>query len=168
MKIDAEKKLTIIGIGIIFSLIIFFIIYAGFARTLDLTIAKGIDPESEDLTIFFIIIFGIELLALIVSILVSFWQVSKIPDYIVLAAAIVSYLSILVFLFISSYTTLFLTNPELFYPYSGFEFLKIFPGVLIIFSIIIFNHPIYLAVLTIIAYNFIFLLFLERFTERYS
>ena len=159
-EIDVKTKLNIIGVGILSSMLTFFIIYTLSARALTLTI---LDSLESDTTLLLFIILSLEFIAFISSIAVSFLLTENIPNKHVIASSLVAYLCNLAFLVGISYASLFLLYPEIFQGLSGIEVLIVFPAVLIYFSIFVLGHPIYLIILSIVSYYMFFIVFLERF-----
>lgn len=159
-EIDIKTKLNIIGVGILSSMLTFFIIYTLSARVLTLTI---LDSLENDTTLLLFIILSLEFIAFISSIAVSFLLTSDIPNKYVIAASLIAYLCNLAFLVGISYASLFFLHPEIFQGLSGIEILIVFPTVLIYFSIFVLGHPIYLIILSIVSYYVFFIVFLERF-----
>lgn len=159
-EIDIKTKLNVIGVGILSSMLTFFIIYTLSARALTLTI---LDSLENDTTLLLFIILSLEFIAFISSISVSFLLTDNIPEKYVIASSLVAYLCNLALLVGISYASLFLLYPEIFQGLSGIEILIVFPTVLIYFSIFVLGHPIYLIILSIVSYYVFFIVFLERF-----
>ncbi len=160
-NLDNNEKLNIVGIGIIASLSTFFIIYVLFSRIISLTVLENLENNVALL----LIILGLFLISLISSILVSLWKCSHISQTSLLAAATMAYLCTLVITISLSYSIMLIRYPEMFAKVSGFEYVLIFPSVVMDFSIYYLGHPIYIGVVSIFVYYLVYIIFLEKFYQ---
>jgi hypothetical protein len=158
--ITLTKKVNIILTGALASVLVFFVLYAAFARTLFITVFEDLKDHNNFLLWFVLIIEGI---ATIAAILVSFLVVDDIPKKYSLAAGLVAFLTNTTLLIVISYIGLFITRPDLFQGLQGFDVILVFPTVILYFSIIILGHPIYFVLLSMLTYFPLFVMYLELF-----
>ena len=158
-KLDSQKQINIVVIGIASSFLVFFLIYTFFARILVSTILENLESYFALLMIFV----GLELITVISSIIVGIMITDKMNQSAVLKASIMALLSNLVLLIVISYTCMWIFYPEIFNEIYGFEIIIMMPSVLIYFSIYVLGHPIFLFILSIFSYFMFFLIFLRKF-----
>lgn len=160
--IEFQKKVGILGIGIIASIMVFLLFYTLFARVLVLTFLEG---EAPDFTLLLLIIILL-LISFLSSILISLWRVDDLPDRVVVITALVSFIINLFIIAIISYIFLYIMYPEVFSKVQNFEVIYIFPSVLLYFSVYVLGNPIYLFIISIINYYVLFIIFLEYFLKK--
>lgn len=160
-KLPLRKKINIVGIGIIASILVFLLMYTVFARAL----ALSFFGEGNDLGLLFIVI-SLELIAFVASIIISIWQTDDLPDNIVLKTAFVAFVINVLFICVLSYGTLYILYPEVFENPSILENALSFPTVLLYFGIYVLGHPIYLFILSIITYYLFFIIFIEVYYPK--
>lgn len=161
-EIEFQKKIGIVGIGIIASIMVFLFIYTMFARILVLTILEKGAPDSTLL----ILIISFLLISFISSIFISIWRVDDLPDIIVLSTAAVAFIINLFIIVGISYAFLYILYPEVFSEVQNFEIIYIFPSVLLYFSVYVLGNPMYLFIISIINYYVLFIIFLEIFYKK--
>jgi hypothetical protein len=163
-EIPVGKKLNIFLLGIVASLLLYFVFQTLFASVI-VDVFLG---TFENQFILFLIILGFETIALIISIPVSFWITDDIQRSSVYKAALFSYLFNVVFLIVISYISLLVLYPEVFSEVSGAEIILIFPTVLVYFSIYVLGLPIYFFILSIFTYYLFFIILIDRFYKYRS
>lgn len=163
VKMTLKKKINIVGIGIIASILLFLLAYTLLAKILILTFLSG----SNDLGLLLLVIL-LELIAFISSILISIWQTDDLPGTVIVKTAFVSFIINLMIIGILSYGTLLILYPEIFQELSILEYGLVYPTVLLYFSIYILGHPIYLFIYSIITYFVLFIIFLEIYHQNYQ
>jgi hypothetical protein len=160
-NIASQKKINIVGIGILASVLVFLLAYALFARALVLT-SFG---EGNTLGLLFLV-GSLELVAVISSIFVSIWQTDDLPEQTILKTALVAFVLNLIIICVLSYGTLSILYPGIFSGLSIFDMILGFPTVLLYFSIFVLGHPIYLFILSIITYYLLFIIFIEVYYPK--
>ena len=159
MNISIMRKLNILGIGVITTLMILLMIELVFAQIItDLLIGN-----INDNLILLIIILGLFGFTMIISILIGFVITKDISRDVVFRASRLSFIGLIIFLFVVANTTLFIFYKNVYSQVHGFEILLIFPQVLIYFGIYILDNVFYLFILMIIVYYIFFIIFLEKF-----
>lgn len=160
-KSFTQKKVNIVGIGIITSILVFLLAYTVFARTLVITLLN----KGNDIGLL-LLVMCLELIAFISSIVVSIWQTDDLSQKLVIKTALISFGVNLIILTVLSYGTLYLIYPEIFEGLELYELVPVFPTVLLDFSIYILGHPIYLFILSIIIYFLLFIVVLDYHYEK--
>ena len=156
-----KKKINIVGIGIIASIMLFLVVYTVFARALVITFFEN----GNNIGLLFMVI-SLELITFISSMFVSLWQTDDLPDRLVLKTAGVSFGVNLIVLCVLSYGTLLILYPGIFENLEFYEYPLVFPTVLLDFSIYVLGHPIYLFILSIITYFLLFIIFIEYYYSK--
>lgn len=156
-----QKKVSIVGIGIITSILVFLLAYTVFARTLVIALLN----KGNDIGLLLLVIL-LELIAFISSIVVSIWQTDDLSQKLMLKSALISFGSLLIILSVLSYGTLYILYPEIFEGLEPYELVLVFPTVLLDFSIYILGHPIYLFILSIVIYFLLFIVILDYYFEK--
>lgn len=161
MNITIKKKVNIIGIGSLSTLLILLMIETLAAQILtDFLIGHISDNAMLLLIMSMLFIF-----TLIISIIVGYFITKDITRISVLKASIMSLACLLLFLFIVSNGSLLISYRNVYSNIHGFEILPVFPQVLIYFSIYILGDVFNLFLLQIVVYYVFFLLFLEKCYE---
>lgn len=160
-KLTMQKKINIVGIGIIASILLFLVAYAVFARTLVITFFE----DGNNIGLLFLVI-SLELITFLSSLFISLWQTDDLPDKLALKIAGVSFGVNLIVLCVLSYGTLLILYPEIFENLEFYEYPLVFPTVLLDFSIYVLGHPIYLFILSIIMYYLLFFIFIEYYYSK--
>ena len=164
MNISLTKKLNIFGTGVLSTLLLLVMIEAGFAQVISDLLIENIN----DNLILLIIILGLFIFTIFISLFVGFYIPEDISRNAVFRASRLSFIGVLLFLFVISNTFLFIFYPNVYSKVHGFEILPIFPQVLVYFGIYILDNVFYLFILTIVVYYLFFVIFLEKFfIERY-
>ncbi|KKN47247.1 hypothetical protein LCGC14_0664680 [marine sediment metagenome] len=159
MNISIERKIGIIGSGIISTIIILLMLEVVYAQIISDTILNNLD----DNTILLIIVSGLFIFTLIISVAVSLIITQDIKRTKVLRSSILSLIITLIILFMVSNITLILFYPVIFSELGEYyELLLIFPQVLIYFGVFILGDIFNLFFFTIIVYYVLFVYFLEK------
>jgi len=161
MEIDIKKKINIVGIGSISTLLILLMIEVLLAQILTDTIIGNI---SNNLMLL-IIMMSLFLFIIIISGIVGYFVAEDISKMSVYGASIMSLGSLLLFLFIVANSSLLLYYKNVYSRIHGFQVLGIFPQVLVYFSIYILGDVFNLFILTIVVYYIFFIIYLEKFYE---
>ncbi len=159
MEISFKKKISVIGIGTISTLLILLM----FEVLLAQIITDFILDSINDNTILLIIMMSLFIFTMIISIIVGIFITKDITRISVLKATIMSFLCLLLFLFIISNTLLLIFYRNVYSKIHGFEILFIFPSILIYFSIYILQDIFNLFIFEILIYYIFFIVFLEKF-----
>ncbi len=162
MEISLKIKISIVGIGSISTLLVLLMWEVLFAQILTDTILNSIN----DNVMLLIIMTGMFILTTIISIIVGYFITKDITRISVLKTTIMSFLSLILFLFIISNVSLFILYRSVFSGIHGFQILFIFPQVLIYFSIYILNDVFNLFILQIVVYYIFFIAFLEKLYKK--
>ena len=162
MNISIKKKLNIIGIGSVSTLLILLMVEVLFAQILTDTILNSINDNLALL----IIMSGMFLFTIIISVVVGYFLTEDINLKSVRNATILSVLCLLLFLFIVVNSSLYLNYPEVYSKIHGFQILGVFPQVLIKFSIYILGDVFALFILEIIVFYLFFIIFLEKLYQK--
>ena len=163
-NISLSEKLNIFVVGMLASILMYFVFQTFFASVIVDLFLGNFDDEF----ILFLIILGFELVALIISIVVSVLVSDDIKRSSVIKAASFAYLFNLVFLIAISYLFLFILYPVVFSEVSGPEIILIFPSVMMDFAIYVLGHPAYFFILSIISYYIFFILLIDKFYKYRS
>lgn len=158
MEISIKRKISIIGIGSISTLLILLMIETAFAQILTDTIIGNI----SDNTILLIIMMGMFLFTIVISVIVGYFITQDITRTSVLKTTIMSFLCLLLFLFIISNGLLLIFYRNVYSKIHGFQVLFVFPSVLIYFAIYILGDVFSLFILEIVIYYIFFVIFLEK------
>ena len=161
MDISIRRKINIIVIGCISTLLILLMIEVFFAQILTDIIIGNI----SDNLILLIIISGLFFFTIIISIVVGFFITGDITKMGVYKASLMSLGCLLLFLFIITNGSLLIFYKQVYSKIHGFQVLGISPQVLVYFSIYILEDVFNLFILTIIIYYLFFIIFLEKFYE---
>ncbi|MFW9968752.1 MAG: hypothetical protein ACFFDF_01040 [Candidatus Odinarchaeota archaeon] len=161
MEISIKKKLNIIGIGSLSTLLILLMIEVFFAQILTDTIIGNI---SNNFMLLFIMM-SLFLLSVVISIIVGFAITSDIERISVFKASVLSLGCLLYFLFIIANSSLLLSYKNIYSKIHGFQIVGIFPQVLVYFAIYILGDVFNLFIFTIVVYYIFFVVFLEKFYE---
>jgi len=162
--LERNIKLNILGIGILVSFLLFYVVYTLLARILSITVLLDLlDATNTALMILVISLFGISIgMSVFVSVLFS----DDLPSRsVVLKSILMSFVLNFVLILGLSYVILYIVSPVLFSQVSGIEIFYVFPKVIIYFSIFL-GHPLYLGVLSILIYYISFIFFLDHFSRR--
>jgi len=162
MNISLKRKVGIIGIGSISTLLILLMIETIFAQI----ISDFLIGHISDNLILLIIISGLFLFTIIISIIVGYFVSQDIHQDSVYKASIISLLCLLLFLFTISNGSLFIYYRNVYQNIRWFELVPVFPQVLISFSIYILGDVFNLFILMIVVYYIFFVIFLEKFYIR--
>lgn len=158
-NVRISNMINIFIVGIMSSILITMMLYLLLAQIINSTVIGVLD----DLSILYLLIFGLEIIALICSIIVSFWIADNIKGSSVYRASILAFLCNLVSLLIISYGSLYLKYPEIFSELNGPEIFLVFPQVIVYFGIYILGHPIFIFIFSNIVYFLFFVVFLNQF-----
>lgn len=159
MKMSLKDNVNIIGIGVIASIMIFFIVYIVFAKSIyDLFIFN-----SDSSVILFVIILGFILITFIVSILISLLVSSNVSYDSIFKASIYAFISNIVMLILVSYIGVYLLYPVVFYEIQGPSIFIIVFDVVVYFSIYVLSHPLYLSIISIIIYYIFYTFYINVF-----
>jgi len=162
---EVSKILSVLVVGIISTLLIFFILQVAFARFLVDFVIENLGNEF----ILAMIIIGFESIVLIVALAVSLWLADEIRTISVLKSSLMAFLVNLIFLFTLSYIMMFILYPEVFSNIQNpIEMVVIFPTILIYFSIYVLGEVLHLFILSIISYYIFYVVFLNVFYEYNS
>ncbi len=161
MEISIKKKLNILGIGSISTLLILLMVETFFAQLISDFLIENISNN----LILFIIILGLFLFTIIISSIIGYIITKDMTQKSVFKASIMSLGCLLLFLFIFSNGSLLIAYPNVYSKISGFEIVPIFPHVLVYFSIYILGDVFNLFILIIIVYYVFFIIFLEKLYE---
>lgn len=159
MDINLKRKVSIIGIGSLSTLIILLMVEVLFAQILTDTLIGNID----DNLMLLVIILGLFLFTIIISVIVGYFITEDISQISVFKSSTMSLIYLIIFLFVVSNITLFINYRNIYSEVYGFEVLWIFPQVLVYFSIYILGMVFNLFVLVIVVYYIFFIFFLEKF-----
>jgi len=162
MNISLKRKVGIIGIGSISTLLILLMIETIFAQI----ISDFLIGHISDNLILLIIISGLFLFTIIISIIVGYFVSQDIHQDSVYKSSIISLLCLLLFLFTISNGSLFIYYRNVYQNIRWFELVPVFPQVLISFSIYILGDVFNLFILMIVVYYIFFVIFLEKFYIR--
>lgn len=161
MEISIKKKLNIIGIGSISTLLILLMIEVFLAQILTDTLIGNI----SDNLMLLLIMMSLFLFTIIISGIVGYFVAGDISKISVYKTSIMSLGSVLLFLFIISNGLLLVYYKQVYSKIHGFQVLGIFPQVLVYFSIYILGDVFNLFILTIVVYYTFFIIYLEKFYE---
>lgn len=158
MNIDIKRKISIIGIGSVSTLLILLMIETAFAQL----ISDFLIGNISDNLMLLLIVSGLFLFTIIISVIVGIFIVKETTKKSVLKATIMSLLCLILFLFSISNGTLFIYHRGVYNNIHGFELLPVFPQVLIYFSVLILGDVFNLFILIIIVYYIFYVVFLEK------
>lgn len=161
MNIRMKKKINIMGIGIISTLLILLMVEVIFAQILTDFLIGNI----SDNLMLLLIMMGMFLFTIIISIIIGYVITKDISEKSVYKASAMSLLGLLLFLFVISNGSLFIYYREVYSKISWYELIPIFPQVLVYFSIYILGDVFNLFILIIIVYYIFFIILLEKFYE---
>ncbi|MCP4651528.1 MAG: hypothetical protein GY853_15810 [PVC group bacterium] len=162
MKIS--ERINILAIGIVATLLLFFIIQTAFARVL---VDLFIGYLGNDMMLFLIII-GFESIVFFVSLAVGILVSEDIKKISVLKASLMAFILNLIFLMILSYISMFIMYPDIFSELQGPEVIIAFPTVMVYFSIYVLGQVFYLFVISIVSYYIFFTIFIGVFYQYKS
>lgn len=158
MNINIKKKVSIIGIGSVSTLLILLMVEVLFAQILTDTILNNV----SDNLMLLIIMMGMFLFTIIIAVIVGYFITADIKRRSVFKASVMSLLCLVLFLFIVSNGSLFMYYRGVYVDIHGFEILPVFPQVLIKFSIYVLGDVFNLFILVFVAYYLFFVFFLEK------
>lgn len=161
MEISLKRKINIIGIGSISTLLILLMVEVFFAQILTDTILNSI----SDNLMLLIIMMGMLIFTLIISIIVGYFVTGDMTRKSVFKTSLMSLGCLLLFLFIVSNGSLLIFYRSVYSKIHGFQILGIFPQVLVYFSIYILRDVFNLFIFIILAYYAFFIIFLEKLYE---
>ncbi|HEC40450.1 hypothetical protein LCGC14_0957740 [marine sediment metagenome] len=161
MEISVKKKLNILGIGSISTLLILLMVETLMAQIITDTILNSIN----DNLMLLIIMTGMFLFTTVISITIGYIITKDMTQKSVFKASILSLGCLLIFLFIVSNGSLLISYRNVYSKIIGFEIVPIFPQVLVYFSIYILRDVFNLFILIIIVYYVFFVFFLEKLYE---
>ncbi|KKN04920.1 hypothetical protein LCGC14_1092600 [marine sediment metagenome] len=156
-----KRKLNIIGIGTVSTILILLMLEVLLAQILTDTILGAIN----DNLMLLIIMSSLFIFTIIIAFIVGYFITADISRRPVFNASIMSLLCLLLFLFIISNSSLFIFHKQVFSKIHGFQILWIFPQVLVNFGIYILGDVFNLFILTTIGYYVFFIFFLEKFYQ---
>ena len=162
MEISLKRKISIVGIGSLSTLLILLMMEVLFAQILTDSLINNI----SDNIMLLIIMTGMFLFTIVISVIVGYFITQDITRMSVLKTTIMSFICLILFLFIVSNVSLFIFYKNVYSEIHGFEILFIFPQVLIYFSIYILNDVFNLFILQIITYYVFFIIFLEKLYKK--
>jgi len=160
-KLTIKEKINVLIIGILVSVLFFFMIEVLFAFIIKNTVMGVMDNGF----VLMLIILGLELLMFPIGILVGIMMTKQIKLKSVLKASLMAFISNLFFLIVVSYISLFIAYPEVFSEVSGVEIILIVPQVLVYFGIYILNNIILLFIFSVVSYFIFYIIFLDVFHE---
>lgn len=158
MEISLKKKISIVGLGSISTLLILLMTEVMFAQFLTNTLIGNIN----DNLMLLIVIIGLFLLTIVIAFIVGYFITQDIALKSVRNASFMSLGCLLLFLFVVSNIPLFIYYGYIYQNIFGFEILWIFPQVLVYFSIYVLGDVFNLFLLQIVVYYLFFVLFLEK------
>ena len=161
MEISLKKKISIVGLGSISTLLVLLMTEVMFAQILTDTILGSIN---DNLTLLVIII-SLFLFTIVIAFIVGYFITQDIALKSVRNASFMSLMCLLLFLFVVANSSLFIFYRDVYSEVSGFEILWIFPQVLVYFSIYVLGDVFSLFILEIIIYYVFFVIFLEKLYE---
>ena len=162
MNISIKKKLNIIGIGSVSTLLILLMVEVIFAQILTDTILNSIN-DNLMLLIIMVVMF---LFTIIISVVVGYFLTEDIARKSVVKASIMGLMCLFLFLFIISNVSLFIKYRSIYSEIHGFQVLGVFPQVLVKFSIYILGDVFSLFILEIVVYYLFFIFFLEKLYQK--
>lgn len=160
-RINIGDKITVVILGMIFSVMIFFIIYTAFAQIFTDFLIQNFD----DVTNLSIITITLLFLSFIASIGVGLLICTDINKSVVLKASIMAFMINFLILILISYFSIFILYPETFTNIVGFQVVLIFPQIIIYFCIYTIGNIFYAFILIQFIYFIIFIIFLEEFFQ---
>lgn len=166
-NIETGKKAQIFIMGFFISLIVLLMVWGAFARFINDYIVDLFSGNN----VLLLIILGLQLISLGVAVGVGILLTDDVSKKSVLKASLMSFILTLAIIIGISYFVLAILYPEIFSEVKGFEFIGIFPSVIMYFSIYVLKNPFTVYILTILIYYLLFVVFLEDFYEyenRYS
>ena len=158
-NVSLSRKISIVGLGSISTLVILLMIETFFAQILTDTILGSIN----DNVMLLIIIISLFIFTIVIAFVVGYFISQDIALKSVRNASIFSLGCLFLFLFIVSNGSLFIYYREVYSGINGFEIVPVFPQVLVYFAIYVLNDVFNLFILTIIVYYVFFVFFLEKF-----
>lgn len=161
-KISITVKLNIVIIGIIASLLFFFMAEVLLAEFF----LNFVIDNYEDRIVLSSLILSLFLLSFVTSIIIGILVADRINRIIILKASIMAFVSTLIVIITLSYTLMFWLHPEIFSEVSGLEIIFILPQIIIYFAIYILGNVFFLFMLAQILYFIKFIIFLEKFYIR--
>jgi len=162
MNISLNRKISIVGLGSISTLLVLLMSEVLFAQILTNTILNNI----SDNLMLLIIIIGLFLMTILIAFIVGYFISQDIALKSVRNSSIMSLGCLLFFLFIVSNVSLFVLYRDVYSKIYGFDIIGIFPQVLVYFSIYILEDVFNLFILTIVVYYVIFVVFLEKLYKK--
>ena len=160
-RIDLNKKVSIVILGLMISVMVFFIIYVAFAQFLSDFIIENFD----DVTNLSILVLGLLFISFISSIAVGILICTDLKKSVVLKASIMAFCINFLILILISYISMFVLYPWIFENIIGFQIILIFPQVIIYFGIYVMQNIFYMFILSQFIYFIIFVIFLEKFHQ---
>ena len=161
MEISIKRKINIIGIGSLSTLLILLMVETMMAQIITDTILNSIN----DNLMLLLIMTGMFLFTTVISIIIGYIITKDMTRKSVFKASIMSLGCLLLFLFIISNGSLLISYRNVYSKISGFEIVPIFPQVLVYYSIYILKDVFNLFLLIIIIYYVFFVIFLEKLYE---
>ena len=162
MNISIQKKITILGIGSLGTLMILLMLEVAFAQILTDTLINNI----SDNLMLLIIMMGMFLLTVVIAVVIGYYITADIRTKSVFYASVLSLGCLILFLFIISNVTLYANYYEIYVNIHGFEILPVFPQVLINFAIYILGDVFNLFILIFVSYYIFFIFFIEKLYVR--
>ena len=157
-RLELKEKLNILIVGILVSVLFFFMIEVLFAFVIKNTVMGVMDNGF----VLILIIIGLELLIFPIGVLVGIMMTKQIKVNSVLKASLMAFICNLLFLIFVSYISLFIAYPVVFSEVSGAEIILIVPQVIVYFGIYILNNVILMFIFSIISYFVFYILFLGQ------
>ncbi|MHA1502434.1 MAG: hypothetical protein ACTSSB_11340 [Candidatus Heimdallarchaeota archaeon] len=160
-RLTIKEKVNVLIVGILVSVLFFFMIEVLFAFIIKNTVMGVLDNG----IVLMLIILGLELLIFPIGIVVGIMMTQKTKLKSVLKASLMAFICNLLFLIFISYISLFIAYPEVFSEVSGVEIILIVPQVLVYFGIYILNNVILLFIFSVVSYFIFYIIFLDVFHE---
>lgn len=161
MQISLNRKISIVGLGSISTLLILLMIEVLLAQILTDTILGYIN----DNLMLLIIISSLFLLTIIIAFIVGYLISKDITFKSVGKASFLSLGCLILFLFVVCNTMLYFHYSYIYDNIVGLDILWVFPKVLVYFAIYILGDVFNLFILIIVVYYVFFIFFLEKFYE---
>jgi hypothetical protein len=159
-NISGMDKLKILAIGALSSCLIFFVIFTFYG---DILTSYVLSSSMSDQVIFTLLFIGLDLIALVASVIISFIIVRDVSLEAIVKAAILSLLISLFVTVLLSYILLLVFFPFVFKNITGFEIVLVWTQAFIYAGIYVFGSSIELFVISILIYYLAFIFLLEQF-----
>jgi len=160
-RISIGDKISIFLLGLMFSIMLFFVIYTALAQVFTDFLIENFD----DVTNLSIIVLTLLILSFIVSIGVGLLICGDISKSVIYKSSIMSFLINFVILIFIGYLSMFILYPQVFTNIVGVQVIFIFPQIIVYFAIYVVGNIFYLYIGTQILYFIFFIIFLEKFYQ---